>query len=143
MSELSKGETISSRNFIRKVPTYVNPVIRQPDRLVYIHDNNKKNVPYSHSITNNQNLINSYGQRITPTSKEIHGIQKIVNPHHITQYSDSNLKNVNINTQKDLDSLNRENHHLFIENENERRNMFYKNFSDQLRKTEHIKTYEN
>lgn len=140
MSELSKGETISSGNFIRDVPTYVQPIIRQPDRLVYVH-NNKKNIPYSHSVTNNQNLINSYGQRITSTSKEIYGSQKIVNPHHITEYSDSNLKNVNINTQQDLHSLNRENHRLFIESENERRNLFYKNYNEQLRNTEHIKTY--
>lgn len=143
MSELSKGETISSKNFIRKVPTYVNPVIKQPDKLVYIHDKNKKNLPYSHSITNNQNLINAYGQRITPTSKEIYGREKIVNPHHITEYSDSKLKNLNVNTQNDLEVVNRENHKLFIETENDRRNMFYKNYNNQLRKTEHIKTYEN
>ena len=143
MSELSKGETISSKNLIRNVPTYVNPVIKQPDKLVYIHDKNKKNLPYSHSITKNQNLINAYGQKITPTSKEIYGREKIVNPHHITEYSDSKLKNLNINTRSNLELVNRENHKLFMDTENERRKMFYKNYSDQLRKTEHIKTHEN
>lgn len=143
MSELSKGETISSRNFIRKVPTYVQPVIKQPDRLVYINDNNKRNVSYNQSIANNKNLISAYGQQIKPTSKEIYGRQKIVNDHHITEYSDSKLRNVNIDTKRDLDSLNRDNHNLFIDNENKRRSMFYKNFSNQLRETEHIKTYED